>query len=282
MSRQLSVSSTVQAAVMAVLVVGILLLLVVSGHLSEESGTAASDGERPASAGHVQDVSDLDLPGEFEPIPAAGFFQKITESQRDAGSWQVVSTAESGGQTAPPASQDVKVTQKGVDVRIAMQGSFGPVEALWVDQQFYVKGLTPRAKPWLKPDAKGRVQRLFSGLIAYSDPDQFLGELRDPASFEVVGVEDTDEGKAVRYRIGLDPASLGAGEEAAEEDTIEMDMWVDAEDRPVQVVTVSEVGGAELRSTLVYSDYGKPVELAPPPAGLVTTKLPKGLTNANP
>lgn len=279
MSRQLSVSSTVQAAVMAVLVVGILLLLVVSGHLSEEDAGTSSDGDtRPASAGSVQDVSDLDLPGAFAPIPADEFFGTVTDAQRAAGTWSVVSTAESGGQTAPPASQDVKVTPKGVDVRIAMQGSFGPVEALWVGQEFYVKGLTPRAKPWLKPDAKGRVQQLFAGLIAYSDPDQFLGELRDPATFEVVGVEDTDEGEAVHYRIGLDPASLGASEEAAEEDTVEMDMWVDEQDRPVQVVTVSEVGGADLRSTLVYSDYGKTVEFTPPPAGLVTTKLPKGLT----
>lgn len=278
MSRQPSASSALQAAAAAVLVIGVLLLLVVSGDRSaEEPGSGSGDSASAGPAAGVQDVSGLELPGGFDPIPADEFFTTVTGAQKAAGTWTVVSTAESGGEASAPANQDVQVTASGVDVRISMQGSFGPVEALWVDETFFVKGLTPPGKPWLKPDGEGQVGELLAGLVAYSDPEQFLGAIREPAGFQLVGVEDTDAGRAAHYRIRIDAQSFLGDERATAEDSIEMDMWVDEQDRPVQVVTVSDVGGSQLRSTLIYSDYGQELELTAPPARQVTTTLPPGL-----
>lgn len=119
-----------------------------------------------------------------------------------------------------------------------------------------MKGLTAKAKPWLEPDSEGEVGQLLSGMLSHSDPSEFLGALAEPAGFHLVGIEDTDAGEAAHYRIAIDAATFTGDEEVNRDDTIEMDMWVDKQDRPVLVVTVSDLGQERLRSTLIYADYG--------------------------
>ncbi|MDN5894526.1 MAG: hypothetical protein L0H93_10925 [Nocardioides sp.] len=119
MSRQFSASSALQAAVSAVLVIAALLLLVVSGQHGDEEHSSADKDTSGTPVG-VQDVSVLDLSDGFEPIPAQDFFSAVSGAQKEAGTWRVVSTSESGGQALAPSTQDVSVRPGGVNVRIAM------------------------------------------------------------------------------------------------------------------------------------------------------------------
>lgn len=252
----LPVSSTVQVVASAVLALGVLLLLVVSG------GDDAQD-----EAGSEEASAPIQLSDGFTAIDREDFLATVARAQQQAGTWRTVSVSELDGTSTPPSVQQSRVDEDGTDTRVEIQGTFGPLVLLVVDGQPYVKGMTPKKTPWLRLSDE-RAEQVLAVAEAVADPARF-DDAGEPTDFEVVGVEDVDGTLAVHYRLTVEPAP-GAP-------PVEMDMWVDAGDRPVQAVSVSRSDEGTRRDTLLYSEYGAPVDIAVPPKGQVTTKAPEGL-----
>ncbi|KRF12966.1 hypothetical protein [Nocardioides sp. Soil796] len=268
MSRQLSRSLSAQAALAAILVVGVMLLLIVSGHNRDEA-----DKEKAEDSGSSSVADEpQELAGGFVTVPAEEFFTTVIAAQKAADSWRVVSVQEVDGQAAAPSIQDIAGASSEPAIRISLPGAQGRLIGVYVDGTFYVKGIRGSVKPWWQAPASPELE----DLLLFADPDRFLGSLSEPESFEVVGVENTDAGPAVHYKVGIEAAALD--DEGVENGTqpVQMEMWLDKENRPVQAVTSYTVEGKTATTTLVYSNYGQQLEIAAPPAGQVTTQAPPG------
>src|SRR3546814_4428827 len=62
--------------------------------------------------------------------------------------------------------------------------------------------------------------------------------------------------------------------------SMQMDMWVDAQDRPVRVETVVSSQGQRLTTRLYYGLYGEPVTIEVPRSEEITTEPPAQLAKA--
>ncbi len=159
MSRQLSRSSALQAGAAAVLVVGVMLLLIVSGHNRDDADDNADDGDRSSDVTESQELA-----GGFVTIPSDAFFATVTAAQKAAGSWRVVSVSEIDGKASPASTQDVVDANGDPAIRIQIQSTKGPVIGVYVGGRFYVHGLTAAPTPG------GRCPRLPRSRTSWSSP----------------------------------------------------------------------------------------------------------------
>lgn len=255
---------------------------------AESAETAGFDGT--TVGGGPEELPELE--GGFEPIAAADIFETIATAQRDAGSWEVSSLVITNGEETPVARQQLTYHDDGADFLIQLPADEkevegGLVEGLYVDGSFYLKGLNPSGwdeRWYVVPDDDQMLVTFESTLQSSSAAN--LGSYGEPTAFEVVGVEDVTEldddvVRAVHYRLEFDP-SASLGDQAEGDERLMMDLWVDAEDRPVQVETVISSGGQEYTSALYYSDYGADFGLAAPADDDVTDRRPKAMAQAEP
>lgn len=286
MSRDLPRSSAVQAVIAAALVVGVLMLLIVSGSGRGTTGSASPEEGNVSRA----------LGEGMSAIPPDEFFETITAAQREAGSWYVVSVSEVDGKSSAPSVQEVSLAGDEPSIRTSFDTGLGTIEAVYIGEDFYVKGFTGTETPWWKVTMDDAAGRLIASLAPYADPTEFLSSLTDLENFEVVGVEDVEVGsdgqkvKAVHYRMQIDasgdrPGQSSTGDSTtggpdAGRTTIAMQMWVDAEDRPVRVETIAKSDGQTFRTQLYYTLYGSDIVIEIPPADETTTKTPKALQGA--
>ncbi|MDT0200747.1 hypothetical protein [Nocardioides sp. AE5] len=265
-------STALQAAAAAVLVLGVLLLLVLQGGSGDDAGN---------EEGGPVSVPARELEQGMTSIASDEFFETVIAAQRAAGTWNVLSVSTVDGRSMQPSVQQVSLAGDDPAIRTVFDSGVGTVEALYIGGDFYVKGFSGTETPWWKVEPDGEAGQLVTWLAQAADPTRFLSSLKEFRSFEVVGVEDVataEEGTtvtAVHYRLTLDPPGENvAGTEAT---PMEMDMWVDADDRPVRVETAVEGGGQRLETTLFYVLYGEKVDIEAPPADQVTTETPPEL-----
>ncbi|KRF16732.1 hypothetical protein ASG90_10810 [Nocardioides sp. Soil797] len=271
MSRQLSRSSAVQAAFAAVLVIGVLLLLIVSGHNDDQR-------ERDEAEAATQSEGPQKLAGGFTTIPQDQFFATMTKAQKESGGWHQAMAVDENDQTVTLLSEDVWMDGEQPVMRGTTQGPDGPLVALYADDVLYLKGLGGQQKPWWKvPD-----RPVFESLLAFGDQGLFLESVEGIQDFGVVGAEQvkgsapdggSEQVNTVHYTIQVDqPLSDDQG--ATTVQPVTMDLWLDDRDRPVQVVTTYTAGDVRTETTLLYSQYGSIAPIKAPPAEQVTTKVP--------
>lgn len=252
---------------------------------NEEGSAETTDADGTVTGGGSEDLPELE--DGFEAIPAADIFGVIAKAQEDAGSWEVSSLVITNGEETPVARQQLSYREGGADFLIQLpadeeQVEGGLVEGLYVDGSFYLKGLNPSGwdeRWYVVPDDDQMLVTFESTLQSSSAAN--LSSYGEPTVFDVVGVEDVteldeDTVRAVHYRLEFDP-SVSLGAEASGDERLVMDLWVDAEDRPVQVETVISSGGQEYTSALYYSDYGADFDLAAPDDDNVTDRRPKSM-----
>ncbi|WP_110206752.1 hypothetical protein [Nocardioides daejeonensis] len=273
MSSQFPRSTALTAGVAGLVALGALLGW---GYLGDKD-----DDTRPAAGSSAEALPEL--PGDFQAIPAKELFATVASAQRAAGGWEVSSVAEMAGEKTPTTLQQVAITDNGADFRIEMTIDGTLVEGLWIDQVFYLQGFNPKkwAESWYRvPDDEAQ-QSQFATMVEASSAAS-LTAFGEPATYDVVGVEqvselDDDVVEAVHYRVTVDPSSLSGQQGAAAGEAFTIDLWVDAEDRPVQVDSTLSSGGQDYRTTLFYSDYGKDFGLAAPARGDVTERTPPAM-----
>lgn len=275
MSRQLSRSSTAQAALAAVLVIGVLLLLVINGHDDDVREQQKADAEQASPA-----EAPRELAGGFTTITADEFFATLTSAQKESQGWHVAMATNENDETVSVVNQDVWMDGDRAVLRGTTEGPSGPVVMLSVDGSVYFKGLGDQARPWWKvPDRPA-----FAQLRALAEEEPFLDDVDDPDEFEVVGVEKIDgtaedgsaaEVDALHYRVGVEAETYDT-RGAAVPASVTMDVWVDVQDRPVQTITSYTVDGIRTETTLLYSDYGQVEQIKAPPPASVTRKVPAG------
>ncbi len=262
-------------AALALVVIALLLVMVTLG---KDDGSEAPAADL-AGTGIPTELPDLDEG--FEAIAADQLFATVAGAQRAAGSWEVSSVARVAEGNLPTATQQIALVGDQVRFRVLMQVQDRAVEGRWVDEIFYLKGLNPRRwVPWYQMPDDENTRSYLNALVEASDADS-LSRLGEPATYDVVGLEDVTEidddvVRAAHYRVGIDPGDLTGGEEETSDvpPSLTIDLWVDAQDRPVQVQTTLVSQGEEFTTTLFFSDYGASFDISAPAAADVTEEIP--------
>lgn len=261
--------STVVAVVISVLVLAVLVAFVALGS-GDDSESAGEDG----------------LPSGFSEIPEDVFFNRIFGAQRTAGSWHFEQSRTIGGVQVISVSSDTELGEGAPDhdaevVRAQKDGTQATVGVKVLDGVYYAKGL-PTVKPWWRLERDGTA--LSEGVIKELDAliSQDTSEELQTAvqSISLVGPDAVEGVETARYRVILGENPVPAPEGGATEEPMlaELDVWVDAEQRPVRMVVTVGEGPQTLVTTTTYTRYGEDLDIASPPASEVTTEAPKTQT----
>ncbi|CAM3335453.1 hypothetical protein NODU109028_12315 [Nocardioides dubius] len=267
MSRNIPARSAVAAIVVGVVTIGLLISLILWGKHAQ--------GDSPAGAGHQ-------VPDGFSSIEAEEIFSTIAQAQKDAGSWQVTSVSTVQGQQQPSGVVQVQLKGEQKTFRISMTTQAGVIEGLWDGERFYEKSPNgDAAKPWyvypeetFNPDA----------LASLTSDIEAMTKGYDIVEDEVVGSEtvtdlEGNETEAVQYRLVIEPSAdaTAAGVDPATQ-RFQLDLWLDADNRPVQLQSTDLGAEASAQSasqmTTYYSQYGETFDLTAPAADQVTDKAP--------
>jgi hypothetical protein len=201
-------------------------------------------------------------------------------------------TIEAGGETVS-AAQQVRFTQSGYDYDMTMSvptpGGRQTVRLVAVGDETFAQLPGPQAvpgRPWRRivPGSDDPVIRSMAASMEQtrgtSDP-AYAMRLADAAGTLTGSAPDHVNGaEATRYSITIDMVraaeafrepNLHAGLQKQVDrgiSSVAYDMWIDAEGLPLKVVMHVPVpaSGMEARTVIEWRDWGRPVDIAAPPA----------------
>lgn len=230
---------------------------------------ATSTGSSQGAAG-TSEAADLQVGDE---LPASELSERVATAMREAGT---VTLSEDGGEPG-----FMRFTDAGVDMRMKQEGA----EVRLVDGIMYLEaageleGLAGD-KAWVKvdPNADDYLSQLLAPMLesisSAADPGSMLLESAAPARVTAVD----DETFTVEAQLTAEEAIAaiqallgGLGEDMTEEDLAEFagdlsfTYVLDHSWRPLELTT--QMMGET--STIVYSDFGAPVDISAPPADQV-------------
>jgi hypothetical protein len=150
------------------------------------------------------------------------------------------------------------------------------------------RGQNPSARPWVRVDPKStdpaarRLAALATTLTESADPARSLARYTGATAITAATADIIDGDPAVRYTIVTDLAKAAATapdparkaqlqrQVAAGLATVTSTLWVDPSDRPVRSSVRQELPGiGTLAMTGSYRDWGRAVDIEPPPASQV-------------
>ena len=220
-----------------------------SGSGSGTSESGSSEAGADAAQGDKVDAGEV-----------AG---RMVTAMEKAGSGTM--TMKTGGQEA---SGDFRYVDGKLEQHTTVPVEGSEMEIIAVGDFVYLKGLPGQAKPWVKIDPKGDdpISQMFKGIVegGVSDPTKMADNLK--------GTEATvkaKEGDTTTYEFAVDPAkamgSTPSPSASASAEPLTMTYVLDKDDRPVTIST--SAAGQSIEVT--YSDWGKKVDIAAPPADQV-------------
>lgn len=218
--------------------------------------------------------------------------ENMAKKSAEKSSAHMVFRAEAAGMSIA-GEGDVKLgTEPAMQMAVNL-GSEGSLEMRLVDEVIYVKlpqGLEP-GKPWLRIDANGNdpiSQSLGAALEQMKqsgDPSQLLTQLKDSGEITAQKQEELNGKQTTHYSVTVDvakaAATTGAQQELVEEarkagvEKLPIEVWVDQEQLPVRftmevpVKDPSSQQSSTVKVNVDYTDWGKPVTVAAPPAAEV-------------
>jgi hypothetical protein len=238
--------------------------------------------------------------GTASPAPGAGgahlrdvrqLVDAVAARQRADGTAKLTLRGEITGAAAQRFTGDgvLRVGGDGVAVRftqvVTRKGAAPEETGLVVlpGQAFLRHG--PDGKAWTKldpgsadPDAR-RWTAMASSLSDSADPTATLARYADATSITDATDDVVDGDPAVRYTIVLDLARAAAAEtdpaarQRLEEQVrggltrVTSTLWVDPQDRPIRTAVRQDLPGVGTLDLLgTYRDWGRPVDIEPPPA----------------
>lgn len=285
--------STIAAAAATVLT---LTACGASDELDDGSGDSSSQSDdEPGSdddAGSDDDTgSDDDAAGsDDDEVSSAGltaesFARAVTAAQTEAGSVTMEMSISSGGQAVTAQGEVLtgeNVEESGADMTMQLPG-VGQLQMILVDGDFYLNLGSLSQNKFVVidlDDADSPLTQSFDGFEEQFDVAATTEALADAiVDFEAVGPETVEGVEADRYDVTVNTEdmleTLGAagGDAAAAQlpETLTYSFWTDDEDLPVKMT--AEAGGL-FDMEIVFSDWGGPVEITPPPANRISKKDP--------
>jgi hypothetical protein len=233
---------------------------------SDDAGDKGADTGSSSSSSTSPDASDASDAGETkgESVDAGEVATRMVAAMEKAGSGTM--TMDTGGEKA---TGDFKYVDGKLQQHTTVPVEGSEMEIISVGDFVYLKGLPGQAKPWVKIDPTGDdpVSQMFKGIAegGISDPTRMAENLKGTQA----KVTSADGGTTT-YEFTVDSAKA-LGEAAptpspsASVPPLALTYVLDKDDRPVTIST--SVSGQAI--TVTYSDWGKKVVIAAPPADQV-------------
>jgi hypothetical protein len=170
----------------------------------------------------------------------------------------------------------------GSDITIHQTGS--TIEVITVDGTSYAKlpgAHNTSGKPWVKvsPTSSNEFVRALAGQLALTNAATSLGSLTGllgsaATNVKDVGAEQVGGAKTEHYSLSIDPGKvtgdIGTALGATGAHSIPVDMWIDAQGRPVQIKISVPLGSQQLPLVIKVSKFDAPVHIAAPSADQVS------------
>ncbi len=247
----------------------------------DDKATDASSGDSASS----QETQEAAQAGDLEELTADEFYPSVMSALQDAETMSFSITT--GGDSGESDIAGVmRYDEDGVDMQAASDGEQA-MEMVMLDQILYISGEgmgLPEGKKWVKVDMNDPDNPLAM-LGKSTDPSAMFAAMEAPKKFELIGTEEVDGVATNHYNVVMDTAAYIKAMEMPAQMTslmpkeIGMEMWLDAENRPVkfrqEVEIPSMTGSGEPTTSTTegnYSDFGDDVEIEAPPADEVSDK----------
>jgi len=252
------------------------------------------------------------------PAGAAGADTKSGSSSLFSDPLQLVAAAKAGTEKSKSSKFSMEMNVAGMSVKASGQGRYDgantamsmsmdllgqQMEMRMIGQTIYMKmpeqmrASTGSTKPWTKvslddstPAGKALSEN-YSQLAEQNDPSKMLEQIQKAGTIKKSEATTLNGEPANHYTVDIDLAKIadqmpaGLPDEAktqlAGKDVhFPMDLWVNADQLPMQIVMDmtalgTALGGAqggqlgEMKMTMKYTDWGVPVDIAAPPADQV-------------
>jgi hypothetical protein len=241
---------------------------------SKEAGVpVAGDGTGGSASSGGSQARELD---------ALGLAAAINDNSKAKQSAKIAMRMNAAGQAI---TMDGQMKRDGADTAMQMTMDMASIkmEMILVDKVLYMKlpaemtgalGASS-TKPWFKVSSTG------------TDPlSKQMGPMLEQLDDSKQAKETLDGEQTTHYWITLDMAKMAkssdpnmkqAGEAAAAAGmkSMDMEMWLNADNLPVKVVTKAPAAGQTVEVVATYTDWGKPVDIKAPPADQVGELGPK-------
>jgi hypothetical protein len=246
------------------------LLAGCSGSPSPTSATAATG---PARSGAQASGSAISVATLARHLDAA--LNQLTSAHLDvdAGGLGGTSTADVALSAGHATASDVHLTEQG-----------HRVEEITVGGTSYVKVPGPAGgKPWVpvSPTSGNPIAKALATGISVAGLTSSLGIVTDlvrsSSELAVAGREPVGGVAATHYTMKLNPKQATGSPQLTGllavlgSSPVPVDLWLDAQDRPVKFTIHVSLGGVALPVTVRVSKFDAPVAIAAPPAGQIAT-----------
>ena len=159
------------------------------------------------------------------------------------------------------------------------------IEVRVIGKRSWVKlpGMQRNGKPWTlvsttssDPTIRAMATTMQS-TQSMTSLTSFLMLVKATTKFAVKGADTVDGTPATHYALTVDltkanlPGAIGQAVQQAHVTAVPVDLWTDSRNRPVRVSETITVGGQTVSIDVRMSEFDKPVTIAPPPAGQVST-----------
>lgn len=216
------------------------------------------------ACGSPEDKADTSQ-SQGDKVDAGELAERMVAAMEKAGSGTM--SMDTGGSKA---TGDFKYVDGKLEQHTTVPVEGSEMEIIAVGDFVYLKGLPDQAKPWVKIDPKATdpVSQMFKGIAegGISDPTKMASNLKGTQAT----VKST-EGDNTTYEFSVDSAKA-LGQSAAPSPSasastppLTMTYVLGKDDRPVTIST--KVQDQSIKVT--YSDWGKKVDIAAPPADQV-------------
>lgn len=263
------------------------LVLTTAACGGDESSTATDDTTQSSEETDSEetDSGDEEASGDLEELSAEEFYPAMLEAMQEAET-AAFTTETSGGAAANTISGVMQWSDDDISMQATGTGT-QELEMIMLDKVIYMSSPEmplPEGKKWFKIDLSDP-NSLFGQLGRSMDPTVMFEAMAKPRDFELVGTEEVDGVETNHYRVVMATADfvkameLPAEMTGAMPETIETEMWLDAEDQPRRFLQEVEIPGADGKPTKTttegtYTDYGLDVSIEAPPAKDVADNLP--------
>lgn len=251
----------------------------------ESSSSSDSSEEAQQDAEDAEEAGDAEA-GDLEELKADEFYPAIMSALQDAETMTFSITSASEAGDSEVAGVMRYNGGDGVDMSAAGTGD-EPMKMVMLDKILYISaaGLgLPEGKSWVKVDMNDP-NNPFAMLGKSTDPSAMYAAMETPKKFELIGTEDVDGVATNHYSVVMDTDAYVKAMEMPAQMTsvmpkeIDMEMWLDAANRPVkfrqQIELPSVTGGGEPAKAITegtYGDFGDEIEIEAPPADEVSDK----------
>lgn len=278
-------TTTTARASIATLLVSVLLLAGCGGG-DDEDPKPAADSSSDAASGSPS-AADPTTDGATSELDEDSFYETITRAQEEAGSFRSTTTTTNSGMTFVLEQEATYDDGQLLGHSKSTAQSPQQVESVVADGVVYLKvdGMGIPSGKWLKidPEDPANADNPLAALAGLADPEVALEAVGDLESLKLVGPETVKGTETSHYRATVLTANyaeiLGLPDDAADllPAKLPMNMWVDADNRPVKFEMSFEVRGVESTTEQTYYDYGADIDVTVPADSDTVTPSELGL-----